>query len=1688
MTKILGGAGGGGSTPTIVSDSLRSQDSIEFIMGICEGPIAGLVNGPKSFYLNDTPLMSATGETNFEAFELHAYHGDADPTRIVPKFGGAATNVNVGVLLAQYVPVTRTTPQNLRGLIDRLEVRIVINQLLKTNDDGDQLEHTAQFRMRYKRADELTWRSFMDTDVVSVTGKTGSSYVKEFVRNIPNADKSYTGDWEIYVEKLNDENNDNLFCSATFESFQCIQTDVALKFKNLACIRGLGASSNQFSSIPTFSGVYAGKIIRIPSNYSPITRYYDGIWDGTFQWGYSDNPAWCLYDMIMDENYGWKSFYPEIVADRWSFYEAAQWCDVLVPRTGATGYQPRYTYHDLIDQARGGVEAGQYVASIFGGIITTDLNGSVRLKLDKPGNPVQIFGPESVTIEGFQYQFTDIASRANDYLVTFINPDLKWNQDVRQVKVDSYIAQNGRIPMDFVAVGCIDAFEAQRRALIRLISANTEVTTVTFSTARPGILLEPFDIIGITDPYMNWGLSGRIKSLGRDGVSLGIPSTMDGDRLNWTSAVSGATRANLSNFWTFVDDTDGTRVARLVGGQGSGSNYVLSPKTWIDSVPDRRYRITVQARHNGAFVGGSASPFAVGFNSVPDTYTPSTGRGNVTATFTAPNTWQTFTFELTATSAYEYLAPFVSVLTSVFTSSAVSVDIRSFVVEDVTNEIYLRDPLYLTADAIYTMTIQGKTGPVDVTVKNVGGAVSTTLLVTAGTVPEVSASAQFALTSTTIGLVKPFRVLSITESDSNDDMFTITAIEINVNKYGDADELDISPEPTQQYSYERSAYPPAPVNVQCESGTNQLFINSDGRVTSRIRVSWDHDPTAFVEDYLVFFKRIDRDAYTKMVVTGTEAYISGVQEGMVYQIYVRAKNNLRNLSPSSEVVSHTVVGKSAPPSAPTTGTTAQLLGDVRIDWDDVPDLDLNFYEIRIGGNSWETATRIGTAKSSVFTHANVSGSSIVYRIKAVDTSGNYSLGSLTLTHNVDMPGAVTLTGAVVDGSYKLSWNIPASVLPIQRYIVRDKTMNVTLDSDLKATSYIVPITWTGLKEFEVWAVNSAGVEGNRSTISINMTAPTVVNLQSQLVKSQLNLTWTGVRGTLPIKQYRVYLGESYMDPAMFAMGIPAEFPDNVVTLAILDAQSWSTPVDWSGYRVFGVAAEDTGGNLSKIIQVTERVDPPAAVSVSNIIVDKSIRLTWDEPSSELRVREYEVWRDGTLVQKVSATTALVPIDFSGTKTYSVRAIDEAGNAGAFGSTTRTINAPSGLTVNAAITSDQILLTWNTPTSTMPVLEYIVMRGASNTVIARISANSYRLTADFSGVETFKVQAVDIAGNLGSIATKTLEISSPTAPVVKTEVLDNNVLLRWTNGTGTLPVRTTEIRRGTTFATATFLQQVDATFAPFFEFQAGTYTYWVVNIDTAGNYGTPAAVTARVSQPQDFVLQADFDSAFGGTKTRAYLNGGKLYFGVNDTETYEQHWISVSNSTVQDQINDGYPYWLQPTSGLSSSYQETFDYGTVIASSMITITPTIELTLGNATIQVDIDIKTNLADPWTSLTVNNTQGFASTFRYVRFTIRATGDTKDDLVVVSKINVRLSTKSKSDSGTGTASSTDVGGTVVNFNVPFIDIQSITVTPLSTSARFAVYDFVDVANPTSYKVLIYDTSGNRVSGNFSWTARGY
>jgi hypothetical protein len=101
---------------------------------------------------------------------------------------------------------------------------------------------------------------------------------------------------------------------------------------------------------------------------------------------------------------------------------------------------------------------------------------------------------------------------------------------------------------------------------------------------------------------------------------------------------------------------------------------------------------------------------------------------------------------------------------------------------------------------------------------------------------------------------------------------------------------------------------------------------------------------------------------------------------------------------------------------------------------------------------------------------------------------------------------------------------------------------------------------------------------------------------------------------------------------------------------------------------------------------------------------------------------------------------------------------------------------------------------------------------------------------------------------------------------------------------------------------------------------------------------------------------------------------------------------------------------------------------------------------------------------------------------------TGSLNHGLIRLTNFTISLNVKREVDSGDVNALSSDSGGTQVNFNKDFKDIDSITCTVDSVTEPFIViYDFTDIPNPTGFKVYVFDTTGNRVSKLVSWKARG-
>ena len=780
-------------------------------------------------------------------------------------------------------------------------------------------------------------------------------------------------------------------------------------------------------------------------------------------------------------------------------------------------------------------------------------------------------------------------------------------------------------------------------------------------------------------------------------------------------------------------------------------------------------------------------------------------------------------------------------------------------------------------------------------------------------------------------------------------------------------------------------------------------------------------------------------------------------------------------------------------------------------------LPIDYYEVR-RGSSWETGSVVGKAYTNTLTLEVSWTTSATFWVKAYDVNGNASASEGSYIAAVSGPGAVSVAHQFKDTNLILSWAAPSTgSLPIKHYEVREgATWNTgTVIGTTSDRSYSIPVNWTSGKTFWVAAVDTANNVGTAgSTTTSYATYGAVPGLTATVSQAVVTLTWQAASGgSLPISYYDIRHGGVWSSGEIIGKA-------NTTTITI--------PVTWTGSRTIWVTAVDSNGQFGTSASVAVSITVPSAPSVSAAIVVAKAELTWSAPSASLPIKEYEIrygasFAAGTLVATTLSTAYRAAIDWTGSRTFWIAARDVNNNLGTAGSAALNVTAPAAPTMDGSFVQDQFKLTWTEPTASLPIEEYEVRHGATwagGTVLGRVKGTTISTKAEWAGSRTWWVAAIDVNGNVGAQASKAFSITAPSAPNVTAQVVDNNVLLYWTQSTGTLPIATYEVRKGATWATATSVGQKSGGFTSLFESASGVYTYLVAAIDTAGNIGPAGAVSTTVSQPPDYLLRADDDIINVGVVTPlgVFSNvatdvDGSYVMPVNTTETQAQHFTTRSWSTPQDQVNAGFPVFIQPA--LSPGYyEEEIDYGTVLGGTKITVTPTGSVISGTPNVSIDISVKMNSGDAWTTYT-NVTSVFVAQFRYAKIKFNVTGD-QTSLYRLTKLNVKLDVKLRNEAGMGSASATDsVSGTTATVNgvstpnplnsagvrVPdgagtmvrpeqtFIDITGIEISVAAgSSARYGLFDFTDVANPAGFKVLLYDASGNRVGGNFSWAVKGY
>lgn len=197
----------------------------------------------------------------------------------------------------------------------------------------------------------------------------------------------------------------------------------------------------------------------------------------------------------------------------------------------------------------------------------------------------------------------------------------------------------------------------------------------------------------------------------------------------------------------------------------------------------------------------------------------------------------------------------------------------------------------------------------------------------------------------------------------------------------------------------------APTSLTAASGTAHLLTEPDGTIVPRVLLTFVSAIDSRIAGYEVQFKTSAGSLWTSATnilgADSTQTYVLGVTSTVDYDFRVRSAG-LGITSTWITVNNHAVLGKTALPSDVTTFDVYQNGSALVMKWFPVSDVDLSGYEIRYiesdGSGLWIDGTVLtAVTKGTNVTTVDIPDGTWLMMIKAVDTTGNYSVNAKTRT-------------------------------------------------------------------------------------------------------------------------------------------------------------------------------------------------------------------------------------------------------------------------------------------------------------------------------------------------------------------------------------------------------------------------------------------------------------------------------------------------------------------------------------------------------------------------------------------------------------------------------------------------------------------------------------------------------------------
>ncbi|EEM4483394.1 DUF1983 domain-containing protein [Salmonella enterica] len=527
LPLLIAGAGGKKSsgssrTPVEADDTVNSRAMASILDLLGEGVIGGLVDGAKSIFVDDLPILNEDGSSNFSGITWDFRDGSQDQTPMVG-FDFVETPKSVNIQLKRMHDVTIAIDND---EADRVRVILKFPSLRSIDKKtGDTNGTTVKYKFQIANGDNAFKDAIAEgesTSEIALTAKKTGVYYRSYELKLPKPGRAY----KVRVLRLTDDSNTQYIFNDTWVDSVGEIVDTPMNYPNSALV-GLKVNSEQFgSSMPSRSYLVRGLKIRVPSNYDEHTNTYIGVWDGTFKLLSSSNPAWILFDLLTNARYGLGQYVSESMIDLGQIYQIGRYCDEEIDN-GFGGKEKRFAINTQITSRQDAYRLIQDIAGAFRGMVFW-AGGMVNVMQDSPSDPVMMFTNANVKDGMFSYKGSARKDRPSVALVTYNNKEDGYKQNIEYVEDQEAMRRYGERKTEVVAFGCTSRGQAHRVGLWLLYTARMESDVISFTAGLDASFLMPGETVLIQNKYRAGKRnSGRIVAFTKNSITLDAPVTLN---------------------------------------------------------------------------------------------------------------------------------------------------------------------------------------------------------------------------------------------------------------------------------------------------------------------------------------------------------------------------------------------------------------------------------------------------------------------------------------------------------------------------------------------------------------------------------------------------------------------------------------------------------------------------------------------------------------------------------------------------------------------------------------------------------------------------------------------------------------------------------------------------------------------------------------------------------------------------------------------------------------------------------------------------------------------------------------------------------------------------------------------------------------------------------------------------------